>query len=84
MFDPSGDEAGIYRLKLQHLQNKVLRTSGSIPMCIPAGDLQRFPTLRTCTIIKQNCAGNKVLQNHDEYICSIKTQWSKAEKIKVA
>jgi hypothetical protein len=59
--------ADTYRLKLQRLQNKVLRTNGNIPRCTPVHDLHTVSTFRMYMIIQRNCAGKKseVIQNHE-------------------
>jgi hypothetical protein len=51
--------ADIYLLKLQHLQNKVLRTIGNFQRCTLVRDFHMNFNLPVFTIMQQNLAGNK-------------------------
>jgi hypothetical protein len=52
-------EADAYLLKLQRLQNKVLRTIGKFPRCIPVRDLHTSFSLPYVYDYIKNCTGSK-------------------------
>jgi hypothetical protein len=51
--------ADTYLLKLQRLQNKVLRTIGHFPRRTPVRELHVAFDIRTFMISSLNCAGNR-------------------------
>jgi hypothetical protein len=51
--------ADTYLLKLQHLQNKVLRTNGNFPRCTPVRNMHTAFNLPYVYDYITNCAGNK-------------------------
>jgi hypothetical protein len=51
--------ADTYLLKLQRLQNKVLRTIGNFPWCTTGRDLYTAFSLPSIYDYKANCTGNK-------------------------
>jgi hypothetical protein len=59
--------AGTYLLKLQRLQNKVLRTNGNIPRCTPVRDLRTaFNLPCVYNYITKFCRQQtEVTQNHE-------------------
>jgi hypothetical protein len=66
--------ADIYVLKLQRLQNKVLRTTGNFPRCTPVRDLHAaFNLPYVYDYITKLCRQQaEVIQNHEnEHVHSI-------------
>jgi hypothetical protein len=66
--------AGTYLLKLQHLQNKAIRTTGNFPRCTPVRNLHTvFNLLYVYDYITKLCRQQaEVILNHEnEYVCSI-------------
>jgi hypothetical protein len=59
--------ADTYLLKLQRLQNKVLRTIENFPRGTPVDDLQSFqPSIYICDYIIKLCRqAAEVIQNHE-------------------
>jgi hypothetical protein len=59
--------ADTHLLKLQHLQNRVLRTIGNFPRCTPVRNLYMvFNNLYVCYYITKLCKKQaEVIQNHE-------------------
>jgi hypothetical protein len=77
--------ADTYLLKLQRMQNKVLRTIGNFPWCTPVRDLHTaFNLLYVYDYITKLCGQQaEVIQNHEnEYVRSIRQGEDRHRKYK--
>jgi hypothetical protein len=70
-----------YLLKLQRLQNKVLRITGNFPRCTLVCYLHTAFNLRICTIIQQR-QQTEVIQSWEWTCLQCRTRRSQTQKIK--